>query len=335
MLSLQANNRIKCFGVATKWKENIKSTPKQVSPLATLGLKVWGVGVFRRLFMSGIQYSLTLHLREVQELGIKINLVDLCIFEFLRSFETKTYCQKEKLGDGKVYFWVSHDLIMTQLPILGIKSKRNIIAHVSKLVEAGLLVRYENAQGVSKSYYRFGSLADKIDNGYPSDEIVTPPLTKSSHPSDEIVTPPLTKSSHNKIQDITEQEYNIIPPLSPCGGKESPKEKEKPKDTTEEFIEKSVKEDFKSIMREWCQYKREKKQKYTPTGLRTCYAKLLKLSNGSSDTARILVEQSMANNWAGLFAVKDFSPKKQHERMSIGVKINTDEMNYDSSNDWG
>lgn len=127
----------------------------------------------------------------------------------------------------------------------------------------------------------------------------------------------------------------VVPPLSPTGETESPKEKEKHKDTTEEFIEKSVKEDFKPIMREWCQYKREKKQKYTPTGLRTCYAKLLKLSNGSSDTARILVEQSMANNWAGLFAVKDFSPKKQYERMSIGVKINTDEMNYDSSNDWG
>lgn len=33
-------------------ERNIKSTPKQVSPLATLGLKVCGVGVFRRLLCN-------------------------------------------------------------------------------------------------------------------------------------------------------------------------------------------------------------------------------------------------------------------------------------------
>ena len=274
--------------------------------------------------MNGIQYSLTLHLREVQELGIDINLVDLCIFEFLRSFETKTYCQKEKLDDGRVYFWVSHDLIMTQLPILGIKSKRNIIAHVNKLVEAGLLIRYDNAQGVSKSYYRFGALADKIDNGFPSDEIITPPLTKSSHPSDEIITPPLTKSSHNNIQDIQEQEYNIIPPLSPYGEISTNKgEKKKPKDVVEDFIETSVEESFKPIMRDWCVYKREKGQSYKPTGLKACYAKLLKLSNSNSDTARQIIEQSMASNWAGLFALKSGYAKK--EPIGIILRNNTDD----------
>ena len=270
--------------------------------------------------MEGLQYSLILHLREVQELGIDISLTDLVIFEFLRSFETKTYCKKEKLDDEQIYFWVSHELIMKQLPILGIKTKRGIIDRINNLVNIGLLIRYTSQKGVNKSYYRFTALADRFDCGCTCEQNFTPPVNKTSH---------------NNIEYNINNIDNIIPPLSPTGGKESPKEKEKPKDTTEEFIEKSVKEDFKPIMREWCQYKREKKQKYTPTGLRTCYAKLLKLSNGSSDTARILVEQSMANNWAGLFAVKDFSPKKQHERMSIGVKINTDEMNYDSSNDWG
>ncbi|MES5135604.1 hypothetical protein ABVC71_07885 [Prevotella amnii] len=274
--------------------------------------------------MNGIQYSLTLHLREVQELGIDINLVDLCIFEFLRSFETKSYCQKEKLDDGNIYFWVSHDLIIQQLPLLGIKSKRNIIAHVNKLVKSGLLIRYKNTQGVSKSYYRFGALADKIDNGFPSDEIITPPLTKSSHPSDEIITPPLTKSSHNNIQDITEQEYNIIPPLSPDGEISTNKgEKKKPKDVVEDFIEISVEESFKPIMRDWCAYKREKGQSYKPTGLKACYAKLLKLSNSNSDTARQIIEQSMASNWAGLFALKSGYAKK--EPIGIILRNNTDD----------
>ena len=166
--------------------------------------------------MAGIQYSLSLHLREVEEFGINISLVDLCIFEFLKSFETKTYCQKEKLDDGNIYFWVSHDLIIDQLPILGIKSKRRIISHINKLVDVGLLSRYGKTQELGKSYYKFTELADKFDSGHtPSDENVTPPLTKTSHPSDENVTPPLTKTSHNNIQDIQEQEYKYI---SPNGG---------------------------------------------------------------------------------------------------------------------
>ena len=182
--------------------------------------------------MAGIQYSLSLHLREVEEFGINISLVDLCIFEFLKSFETKTYCQKEKLDDGNIYFWVSHDLIIDQLPILGIKSKRRIISHINKLVDVGLLSRYGKTQELGKSYYKFTELADKFDSGHtPSDENVTPPLTKTSHPSDENVTPPLTKTSHNNIQ---EQEYKYISPngglsASAFDSKESTKDESKPK----------------------------------------------------------------------------------------------------------
>ena len=290
--------------------------------------------------MEGIQYSLILHLREVQELGIDISLVDLVIFEFLRSFETKTYCKKEKLDDEQIYFWVSHELIMKQLPILGIKTKRGIIDRINNLVNIGLLIRYTSPKGVNKSYYRFTALADRFDSGctceqnftppvnktsHPCEQNFTPPVNKTSHPCEQNFTPPVNKTSHNNIQDIQEQEdkSSIMPPLSPTGETESPKEKEKPKDTTEEFIEKSVKEDFKPIMREWCQYKREKKQGYKPTGLKTCYANLLKLSNDNSNTARQIIEQSMANNWAGLFALKSNFTKK--EPIGIFLRNNTDD----------
>ena len=170
--------------------------------------------------MAGIQYSLSLHLREVEEFGINISLVDLCIFEFLKSFETKTYCQKEKLDDGNIYFWVSHDLIIDQLPILGIKSKRRIISHINKLVDVGLLSRYGKTQELGRSYYKFTELADKFDSG--------------CTPSDENVTPPLTKTSHDNIQDIQVQEDKYISPngglsASAFDSKESNKEKSKPK----------------------------------------------------------------------------------------------------------
>lgn len=274
--------------------------------------------------MEGIQYSLILHLREVQELGIDISLTDLVIFEFLRSFETKTYCKKEKLDDEQIYFWVSHELIMQQLPILGIKTKRGIIDRINTLVNIGLLIRYTSPKGVNKSYYRFTALADMFDSGCTCEQNFTPPVNKTSHPCEQNFTPPVNKTSHNNIQDITEQEYKIIPPLSPDGEISTNKgEKKKPKDIVEDFIETSVEESFKPIMRDWCAYKREKGQSYKPTGLRACYAKLLKLSNSNSDTARQIIEQSMASNWAGLFALKSGYAKK--EPIGIILRNNTDD----------
>ena len=276
--------------------------------------------------MEGIQYSLILHLREVQELGIDISLTDLVIFEFLRSFETKTYCKKEKLDDEQIYFWVSHELIMKQLPILGIKTKRGIIDKINNLVNIGLLIRYASPKGVNKSYYRFTALADRFDSGCACEQNFTPPVNKTSHPCEQNFTPPVNKTSHNNIQDIQEQEdkNTIIPPLSPDGEISTNKgEKKKPKDVVEDFIETSVEESFKPIMRDWCAYKREKGQSYKPTGLKACYAKLLKLSNSNSDTARQIIEQSMASNWAGLFALKSGYAKK--EPIGIILRNNTDD----------
>ena len=276
--------------------------------------------------MEGIQYSLILHLREVQELGIDISLTDLVIFEFLRTFETKTYCKKEKLDDEQIYFWVSHELIMKQLPILGIKTKRGIIDRINNLVNIGLLIRYTSPKGVNKSYYRFTALADRFDSGCACEQNFTPPVNKTSHPCEQNFTPPVNKTSHNNIQDIQEQEdkNTIIPPLFPDGEISTNKgEKKKPKDVVEDFIESSVEESFKPIMRDWCAYKREKGQSYKPTGLKACYAKLLKLSNSNSDTARQIIEQSMASNWAGLFALKSGYAKK--EPIGIILRNNTDD----------
>ena len=184
--------------------------------------------------MDGIQYSLILHLREVQELGIDISLADLVIFEFLRSFETKTYCKKEKLDDEQIYFWVSHELIMNQLPILGIKTKRGIIGRINNLVNIGLLIRYTSPKGVNKSYYRFTALADMFDSGCTCEQNFTPPVNKTSHPCEQNFTPPVNKTSHNNIQDIQEQEYQYISPngglsASAFDSKELTKDESKPK----------------------------------------------------------------------------------------------------------
>lgn len=67
-----------------------------------------------------------------------------------------------------------------------------------------------------------------------------------------------------------------------------------------------VSDDFKDVFSSWLEYKREKKESYKSNkALEACYKKLLELSNNNPDTARLIVEQSMASNWSGIFELRN------------------------------
>lgn len=55
----------------------------------------------------------------------------------------------------------------------------------------------------------------------------------------------------------------------------------------------------------WLKYKSEKGQTYKSTGLKSFINKLTKLSNSDGDIADLIIEQSMSNNWAGIFELKN------------------------------
>ena len=66
-----------------------------------------------------------------------------------------------------------------------------------------------------------------------------------------------------------------------------------------------VSDDFKDTFRTWLEYKQERKEAYkSEKSLKAAYSKLLQLSNNDPMLASEIVEQSIANNWAGLFELK-------------------------------
>jgi hypothetical protein len=66
-----------------------------------------------------------------------------------------------------------------------------------------------------------------------------------------------------------------------------------------------VQGEFLQLMTLWIDYKNERKSSYTQKGVEMAYKRLLKLSNGDVQTATAIVEQSIANNYQGLFPLKD------------------------------
>lgn len=59
------------------------------------------------------------------------------------------------------------------------------------------------------------------------------------------------------------------------------------------------------VIDRWLSYKKEKNQSYTQTGFNACVKKLIQLSSGDVQLAEQIVYQSMANNYAGLFPLKN------------------------------
>ena len=66
-----------------------------------------------------------------------------------------------------------------------------------------------------------------------------------------------------------------------------------------------VGETFMPIVLEWLEYKKEKRQSYKQRGFNAMYESLLKMSNNNPSVAKAIVEQSMQNNYAGLFQLKN------------------------------
>lgn len=146
------------------------------------------------------------------------------------------------------------------------------------------------------------------------------------------------KSISSEEMRISSEEINFSSEEMPINSVESTqikekeiKEKEKDKKEKVSSENKSngkqydlsfVAEDFVEVFAEWLEYKRARRESYnTQMGLKKCYSHLLNLSGNDVEKAKLIVEQSMANNYAGLFELKaDFAKQAQRSvRVNLGI----------------
>lgn len=75
----------------------------------------------------------------------------------------------------------------------------------------------------------------------------------------------------------------------------------------------------------WLEYKKEKKQSYkSQKSLEICYRNLLKISNNDPETASQIISNSIANNYSGLFPIKqnkEDQPHKFHNLINLYNQI--------------
>ena len=116
--------------------------------------------------------------------------------------------------------------------------------------------------------------------------------------------------------------------------KEKEKDKDKKKDKSllidkTKTIPDSFSDDAQmdKAIKNWIAYKKERGQTYKPIGLKSFVTRLYNLSDGRGDVALQIVEQSISNNYSGVFPLKDIQVKNNSE---VGVVLQ-DSKNKDYS----
>lgn len=79
----------------------------------------------------------------------------------------------------------------------------------------------------------------------------------------------------------------------------------------------------KEALEMWLAYKKEKRQTYKPRGLEALKKKLLQLSNGNPEYAKVIVEHSMGNNYSGLYAPKNNGVNSYEQQQRTFNKISS------------
>ncbi len=81
---------------------------------------------------------------------------------------------------------------------------------------------------------------------------------------------------------------------------------------------------FEEKWGEWIQYRKERKlAKYVPTGLTKTWANLYKISNGDAETACAIIDQSISQNWQGLFQLKSNEISRANITNNASPKLGT------------
>ena len=79
--------------------------------------------------------------------------------------------------------------------------------------------------------------------------------------------------------------------------------------------------EMREVVDTWLAYKKEKGKTYKPIGFKNFYKKLCELSGNNPQIAMTIIEQSMANNYDGIFPLRNNNNNTSYGRETITDKI--------------
>ena len=145
---------------------------------------------------------------EVKQVELKLDVTDLLILNHLADFPNRKKVTKIILDD-KIFFWVSYNTIIEELPIIDIK-KQALSDRLAKMVELGILERRIQTYGTSANmtFFRIDDLYERLkykdgSNSQTQDVSysTTIPCSNQTHDVNNIV--------NNNIVNIEKEDTNV------------------------------------------------------------------------------------------------------------------------------
>lgn len=134
--------------------------------------------------------------------------------------------------------------------------------------------------------------------------------------------------------DETDRESESGNPEPDSKGKESKGEEstgEEKKGRKKDFDFAFCSPDFLPVLQDWLTYKRQRGETYkTQQSLEALYRKMHTLSGGNVEIAKMIIEQSQANNWAGLFDLKGDAANSKNSKLGFDERIESGRRTYGS-----
>ncbi len=228
-----------------------------------------------------------------------------CIYSIISELKEKGYCKMETIRDenGKI---AGTDYIFMEQPM-----------EVPQSQSASDILPYTEKPYTEKPYTEKPTQSIKELINY---------LNKSSKEKKEIEKYKKEKESSDMLFDAdleTSEKAEQTTPANPANSTT------KNKPTINSLDLSAIPDEFLPIVEDWLSYKKERHQTYKPRGFEAFFKRLLKLSGNNPGKAKEIVEQSIANNYAGIFPIKS-----SKSNLPVGFILHEENLDPDKKAEW-
>lgn len=242
-----------------------------------------------------------------KEVTLKLDVNDLTILRWLVDFSHTGKMETISM-DGKLFYWVSYNKVIEDLPLLNI-GKDMLYRRLKKMVELDILTYYSKSGG--QAYFGFGSnyasmlSSEYVENSEGSEKI---PSVLENNPSNlgKNSVPTSEKNPTNRLLNNSQLDKTLN------------NKKESKKDNYDAIVDDNFSDDkVKSTLIEFIKMRKLIKKPLTDFALKKICNALKRLSSDPVEQVAIL-EQSIINNWQGLFPLKTNNNYSNSNNQSSG-----------------
>ncbi len=150
-----------------------------------------------------MKFTLTINQAGATIAGLagKLDIIDLAIFDAFKDFANGNRCEK-KFEQNRVWFWISYQALVKEIPFVPIKTKDAVYRRMKKLAEANIIEFHPGNQKTGKAFFAWAANYDHLNGrDFTEDELkmLRPkPTDEKPYPYGRASVPPTDEKPYNQ-----------------------------------------------------------------------------------------------------------------------------------------